>query len=251
MDTHRPPARPLSDDDIAELGQLLDSIAEPLEPLDISALDGYLCAVLLQPRPVPATEWLRWVCDSEAGRPVSGPAARRIAELAQRRHVELERAITARQWFDPWVFEVDLEDGGDEADEGDEGDEGDDGRGADGAADDLPVTALVQPWVAGFSLATQRFPELLATADPALVEPLAVLYAVFDPEDLEDADGLRELIETLAPPADLSEAVEDLVRSVLLIADVTRPRSPAAQPGRGRRPARGAPARPGRPRSPR
>ncbi|MGA1288505.1 MAG: YecA family protein [Rubrivivax sp.] len=231
MDTHPTPPSPLSDDDIAELGQCLDAIEEPLEPIDISALDGYLCAVLLQPRPVPATEWLRWVCDSEEGRPAPGPTARRIAELAQRRHAELDRAIASRQWFDPWVFEFDDE----------SGDEG---------TADLPPAALVQPWVAGFSMATQRFPDLLALADPALLEPLAVLYAVFDPEDLEDADGLRELIDTLEPPADLAEAVEDLVRSVLLIADVSRPRAPAARTGGGRRGARGAPARPGRPRSP-
>ena len=106
MDTQRPPSRPLSDADIAELGQLLDSIEEPLEPLDISALDGYLCAVLLQPRPVPMAEWVRWVCDSESGNPVPGSAAQRISELAQRRHAELDRAISSRQWFDPWVFEV-------------------------------------------------------------------------------------------------------------------------------------------------
>ena len=229
MDTQRPPSRPLSDADIAELGQLLDSIEEPLEPLDISALDGYLCAVLLQPRPVPMAEWVRWVCDSESGNPVPGSAAQRISELAQRRHAELDRAISSRQWFDPWVFEVEDEDEGDEA-------------------ADLPPTALVQPWVAGFSLATQRFPGLLATGDPALVEPLAVLYVVFDAEDLEDADGLRELIETLEPPADLAEAVEDLVRSVLLIADVTRPRAPASRAGGPRRPGRGATPRAGKPR---
>lgn len=232
MDTHPTPSSPLSDDDIAELGQCLDSIAEPFEPLDISALDGYLCGVLLQPRPVAAADWLRWVCDSEQGKPVAGPAARRIGELAQRRHAELDRAIATRQWFDPWVFEFDEE-------------EGDDG------AADLPPAALVQPWVAGFSMATQRFPDLLATADPALVEPLAVLYAVFDPEDLEDADGLRELIETLEPPADLAEAVEDLVRSVLLMADVSRPRAPAPRAGGARRAGRGVPPRSAKTRSPR
>ncbi len=232
MDTHPTPSSPLGDDEIAELGQLLDSIEGPLEPLDISALDGYLCAVLLQPRPVPPSEWLRWVCDSEAGQPVPGLAARRIADLVLRRHAELDRAIASRQWFDPWVFEVDDDDGD------------------DGTAD-LPPAALVQPWVAGFSMATQRFPELLAMADPALVEPLAVLYAVFDPDDLEDADGLRELIETLEPPGDLAEAVEDLVRSVLLIADVSRPRAPASRAGGSRRPGRGASSRSGRPRPPR
>jgi uncharacterized protein len=71
---------------------------------------------------------------------------------------------------------------------------------------------------------------------------LAVLYAAFDPEDLEDAQALLEEIETLEPPATLEEAVEDLVTSVLRLADVARPgraavlRPPQRQPRPPRRP---------------
>ena len=49
----------LSERDIDELQTLLDSVPTPLEPLDVSMLDGFLCAVLLQPRPVPAAQWCR------------------------------------------------------------------------------------------------------------------------------------------------------------------------------------------------
>ena len=41
------------------------------------------------------------------------------------------------------------------------------------------------------------------------------------PDDPEDADELIDLIETLEPPADLTEAVEELVRATLLMADVS------------------------------
>jgi uncharacterized protein len=75
---------------------------------------------------------------------------------------------------------------------------------------------------------------------PELAEPLAVLYRCFDPEDLEDAEELLALIEELEPPADLAEAVESLVNSVLLLADVTRPLAST-------RPRRAAPPRPRRP----
>ena len=196
-------ATPLSDDEVSELEQLLDSLPAPLEPLDISALDGYLCGVLLQPRPVPAAQWLRWVGDVEGQALPPGPQAERLALLAQRRHAELDRAIAQRQWFDPWVFEVDDE--------------------------DLAPSDLTLPWVAGFAAAMDHFDGLMALDHPGLLEPLAVLYAAFDPDDLEDADELLALIETLEPPATLAEAVEDLVRSVLLLADVSRPR---ALPGR-------------------
>jgi uncharacterized protein len=47
------------------------------------------------------------------------------------------------------------------------------------------------------------------------------------------------VIETIEPPADLAEAVQDLVRAVMLIADVTRPRAarpPQRHPQRALRP---------------
>lgn len=211
---------PLGDAEIAELEDLLAALPAPAQPLDASALDGYLCGVLLQPQPVPAVDWLPRVADADGAPVPDTPAWRRIAALARRRHAELGRAIDARAWFDPWVFEVD-----------EAGDEG------------PPPTAsqLAQPWVAGFSLALECFPGLAALDDRALQEPLAVLFAMIDPEDLEDAGPLGPIIETLEPPSTLAEAVEDLVRSVLLIADVTRPR------GAGR----AAPARRGPPRRPR
>jgi uncharacterized protein len=216
MNAAAPLAAPLSDAELTELEQLLDSLPAPLEPLDISALDGYLCGVLLQPQPVPAAQWLRWVGDVEGQALPPGPQAQRLAALAQRRHDELDRAIAQRQWFDPWVFEVDA--------------------GAD--AHDLSPSELTLPWVAGFAAAMDRFGGLLALDHPGLLEPLAVLYAGFDPEDLEDADELLAVIETLEPPSSLDEAVEDLVRSVLLLADVSRPRSsgPARRPRPPRRP---------------
>jgi uncharacterized protein len=60
-----------------------------------------------------------------------------------------------------------------------------------------------------------------------------VLYSHFDPEDLEDADDLLPLIDELEPAATLADAVEDLVRCSLLLADVTRPR-PTRRPVRRR-----------------
>ena len=199
---------PLDDQDLERLAALLDALPPPLEPLDVSALDGFLCGVLLQPRPVPAAQWLPSVTDVE-GRPTPpGPAVTELLALVQRRHAELDQAIGQRQWFDPWVFPLDDEDS---------------------------PTDSVLPWVAGFAAAMDRFPALMAVEDPELIEPLALLYLHFDPADLEDAEALAAVIETLEPPADLGEAVQDMVRAVMLIADVTRPRI-AVRPATPRRP---------------
>jgi len=206
---------PLDDKDLGRLGALLDALPAPLEPLDESALDGFLCGVLLQPRSVPAVQWQRYVLDVE-GRPVPpGPAVAELLAFVQRRHAELDQAIGQRQWFDPWVFPLDDE--------------------------DAPSDSVL-PWVAGFAAAMDHFPALMAVEDPELIEPLALLYLHFDPADLEDADALAAVIETLEPPADLAEAVQDMVRAVMLIADVTRPRI-VARPATPRRP---APRRPRR-----
>jgi uncharacterized protein len=213
MPTSAPPLPPLGDAERDQLEALLDALPPPLEPLDLSALDGVLVGVLLQPRPVPRERWLRHVTDA-AGRPLpAGLNVDAATDLAQRRHAELDRAIAARRWFDPWVFELEADDSGDTC---------------------LP-SQVVLPWVAGFAAALDAFPALLQIDDEALREPLATLYAHFDPEDLEDAGELSALIEQIAPPESVAEAVEDLVRCTLLLADVSRPQATAARRPASRR----------------
>jgi uncharacterized protein len=77
-----------------------------------------------------------------------------------------------------------------------------------------------------------RFPGLMHSDAAQLMEPLALIYMHFDPQDLEDADALQQMIATLEPPDDLAEAVQDIVRSVMLLADVTRPRTATRAPRR-------------------
>ena len=201
--------RPLSERELDELQALLDSVPPPLEPLDVGTLDGFLCGVLVQPRPVPAGQWWPRVTDVD-GRPLpAGFDATRIRELVQRRHAELADAISRRRWFDPWVFEL-----SDPVDADDELDADEEFAGAGAASLDA-----VYPWVAGFATALELFPELTHLPAEALTEPLALLYRHLDPDDLEDADDLLAEIESLEPPADLGEAVEGLVRATLLLAD--------------------------------
>jgi uncharacterized protein len=191
---------PLSDVDLARLEALLDGLPAPLQPLDVCALDGYLCGVLLQPRRPSPAQWLPLVLDIEGQPAPKNQAVLDLQALVQRRHAELDQAISNRQWFDPWIYQLD---------------------------GDASPAECVLPWVAGFAAAMEAYPELMANTDPELVEPLALLFMHFDAQDLEDADALLEVIETLEPPKDLAEAVQDLVRALMLIADITRPRQTA------------------------
>ncbi|MBQ0937722.1 YecA/YgfB family protein [Ideonella paludis] len=213
------PLSPLNEDEMSELDAALDAIPAPLEPLDLSMLDGYLVGVLLQPQAVPPEQWFAHVVDVD-GRPApKGFNTARLQALATRRHAELNRAIHHRQWFDPWVFELE---------------------------EDEDPLQTVMPWVAGFATAMEFFPALTNLDSADVLEPLAVLYRSFDPDDLEDADELLAMIEELEPPNDLAEAVEALVSSSLLLADVSRPqpKKPAAvrrppNPGAARRASQG------------
>ncbi len=203
----RPALAPLDEREIDELQSLLDAVPAPLEPLDVSMLDGFLCGLLVQPLRLPASRWLAHVTDVDGRALPRGMDPTRLHALVARRHAELDDAIARRQWFDPWVFEL----------------EGDDEIGSNDGDEAPPEVDAVYPWVAGFATAMELFPELMQRDAQSLTEPLALLYRHLSPDDLEDADDLLAEIETLEPPQDLSEAVECLVRATLLLADVGRP----------------------------
>jgi uncharacterized protein len=223
------PWRPLDEAEMAHLQKMLDRVPAPLEPLDVSMLDGYLVGVLLQPKAVPTFDWSRHVLDSEEGRsPPAGFDSKSLIALVKRRYQQLNQAITQRQWFDPWVFELEAED-----------------KAEDGGAwdiDEASPSEVLFPWVAGFSLACELFPDLMRKSPADLLEPLAAIFRHIDPDDLEDADDLLEAIDSMEPAANLDEAVESLVSACLMLADVSRPQAAptAAQKPPARR---GAPAR--------
>jgi uncharacterized protein len=195
---------PLDDREIGELQALLDAVPPPLAPLDVSSLDGFLCGVIVQPVVIASARWLRYVGDEDGRALPAGFDARRLHALVSRREAELRRAIGRREWFDPWVFELDDVAAGAASDAG------------ESAASNDPAYA----WVAGFAAALETFPGLLGADEAALTGPLALLYRHLDADDLEDADALLAEIESLEPPADLAAAVEELVRATLLLADV-------------------------------
>ena len=197
-----PKLSPLSERELGQLQDLLDAVPAPLEPLDLPALDGYLCGVLVQPGRIAPARWLAHVTDADARPMPPGHDAAPLLALVKRRHAELEAAIGQRRWFDPWVFEVDAAEHPD------------------------PVRAAVFPWVAGVAAAFELFPGTMQLPPEATLEPLALLYQHVDADDLEDADELLAEIDSLEPPADLTEAVEQLVRAILLLADAAAAERP-------------------------
>jgi hypothetical protein len=123
-----PPAHDLTDDEFAELDALLAETPEPLEPLDVAMLDGYLCGVIVQPVLLEPPTWLAHVFDFDA-RPLpegTDPGwLERVTALIHRRHAALNRALAEDGAFEPLILEPDDDVDEGEAPAGDEDDEGD------------------------------------------------------------------------------------------------------------------------------
>jgi uncharacterized protein len=208
-------AQDLTDEEFAELDELLAKTPEPLEPVDAVMLDGYLCGVLVQPVLIEPAAWLAHVFDFD-GRPLPDDTdaawRERTTALILRRHAALNRAMLEDGWFDPLVLEFD-----DEAGEG--GTHAPDP--GDPAAGLSPISQSLMPWVAGFQHACLTFPDLAEMPDDAVMAALARLYRHLPAETVEE----REVVETLErehPLATLDEAMEDLVVTVADLYDLTR-----------------------------
>jgi uncharacterized protein len=72
-------------------------------------------------------------------------------------------------------------------------------------------------------MGVERFALSLPGPRHAADEPLALIYRFLDPEDWPDVAAISAVIDELEPAATLDDAVEDLVRAVLLLADLTGP----------------------------
>lgn len=204
-------AQDLSDAEFEELQGLLARTPEPFEPLDVVMLDGFLASVIVQPVLLAPEAWLPHVFDFDA-QPLPedvDPAWReRTTALVLRRHAALRRQIAEDAWFDPVVLEPD---------------DWDPPATDDPAASLNPVSQAVYPWVAGFQLGLDAFPDLLEQPDTGIDLALARLYRHLPPMGDED----RELIATMdrdLPLATLDDAIDDLIQVVVELSDLTEKR---------------------------
>ena len=199
----------LNDAELDELAALLDATPEPLQPLDLPMLDGYLAGVLVQPRVVTREEWLAPVFDFERrALPADADAAwqARTVALIERRRDALNAGISEDGFFDPVVVDVDQLPPASEYE-----------------AVQSPISRALLPWVAGFQWAQECFPELEASADDAVGAALARLYRHLPPQDDDD----RALLATLdagQPLTDLDAAIDDLVAATVELWDLTAER---------------------------
>lgn len=210
----------LTDAEFAELDELLAATPEPLQPLDASMLDGYLCGVIVQPRLIEPDEWLPNIFDYDGGLLPDSVDAQwldKLTQLVQRRHAALNRGLVEDGWFDPVILEIDEN----EKPEPLPDDASEEERSARASYDDLgAISRALMPWVAGFQHAALCFPELADMSDDAVTAALARLYRHLPAETPEE----KEVVATLNrehPLKDLDDAIEELVVTVADLADLT------------------------------
>ena len=207
-------ARDLTDDEFAELDELLEQTPEPLTPCDAVMLDGYLAGVLVQPVLLQPEAWLPHVFDFE-GAPlpddVDAGWLERTKALILRRYAALNRQMVEDGWFDPLVLEFDEENPPEPPPEGT----------PDPMAGLHPVSQSLMPWVAGFQHATICFPDLIEMPDDAVMAALARIFRHLPAETDEE----KEVVATLdreQPLTTLEDAIEDMVVAVADLQDLTR-----------------------------
>lgn len=150
-----PPARPLNDDELDELDDLLLSRPMPRYAMDVTMLDGFFAALVLHPHPAMPDEYLRWVWDSERGEDpptFSSPQdAARAIELIMRHYANVSQAIQDDR-YEPLFYLLPQDDGSNFFD--------------------------AEGWACGFILATSLFTEpwdTLFEDRPDLVTPMELL----------------------------------------------------------------------------
>ncbi|MFG6447897.1 UPF0149 family protein [Roseateles sp. BYS180W] len=220
----------LSDAEFNELDDLLEAAPAPLEPLNATMVDGYLCGVLVQPRVIGVDELLAPIFDFD-GRPLPDDVdtawLQRVQALVARRHAALNQSMVEQGWFFPLLPDLEAED--EPAAEAPTTDATDavapteplEGQAkSEGEAPRSIVTETLMPWVLGFYHACTVFPQLHDSTEDSVEMLLARLYRHLPAETEEE----RQVVATLDqdhPLKNVDEAIEDLVLNVVELLSAT------------------------------
>jgi uncharacterized protein len=101
---------PLTNQEIEELDGFLLSDGGRENAMDVSGVDGFLCAVLSGPNVIMPSEWMRWVWDSAEGKQspefTSEKQAQRILDLLMRHANDIAVTLTQfPQYYEPLFLE--------------------------------------------------------------------------------------------------------------------------------------------------
>lgn len=201
--------RPLNDEQINRLDELLATTPENFDTFDVSMLDGYLSAIaLLNPALENEADWYPYIFDVEA-RDIQVDQPQEVHQLILQRYQEIQAYQAQREFYNPIIFPL----------------EDDNGK---------PILSkegieALTPWATGFYAALSQFGDRIEPTEE-IENSLCKIHRhlELDPEDedYEQLKATREDIEKNQPLKGLEDAMVDMMQGVLDIARLNRPNKP-------------------------
>lgn len=204
--------RPLTDEDINQLDDLLATSSCGDDTFDVSMLDGFLSAIaLLNPPLQDESEWYPYIFNEE-GTPCEVDEPETVKRLVCQRLQEIRAFQAQRQFYNPIIFPLEDEDGNQVT-------------GVDGLA-------ALEPWAMGFYNALAQYSDRVDVTE-AIEAQLCRIHRFLE-LDQEDPDyeqnlAIRQAVEKEHPVHSLEEGMLEMMRGVTEIAKLNLPNKPVSR----------------------
>ena len=204
--------RPLTDEDINQLDDLLATSSCGDDTFDVSMLDGFLSAIaLLNPPLQDESEWYPYIFNEE-GTPCEVDEPETVKRLVCQRLQEIRAFQAQRQFYNPIIFPLEDEDGNQVT-------------GVDGLA-------ALEPWAMGFYNALAQYSDRVDVTE-AIEAQLCRVHRFLE-LDQEDPDyeqnlAIRQAVEKEHQVQSLEEGMLEMMQGVIEIAKLNLPNKPVSR----------------------
>ena len=204
--------RPLTDEDINQLDDLLATSSCGEDTFDVSMLDGFLSAIaLLNPPLKEDSEWYPYIFNEE-GSACEIDEPETVKRLITQRLQEIRAFQAQRHFYNPIVFPL-------------EDEEGKQVTGPDGLA-------ALEPWAMGFYNALAQYSDRVNVTE-AIEAQLCRIHRFLELDE-EDPDyqqnlAIRRAVEKEHPVHSLEEGMLEMMQGVIEIAKLNLPNKPVSR----------------------
>ena len=204
--------RPLTDEDINRLDELLATSSSGEDTFDVSMLDGFLSAIaLLNPPLKEEAEWYPYIFNEE-GTDCEVDEPETVKRLVTQRLQEIRAFQAQRQFYNPIIFPL-------------EDENGEPVTGADGIA-------ALEPWAMGFYNALAQYSDRVDVTE-AIEAQLCRIHRFLELDesdpDYEQNMAIRAAVEKEHPVRNLEEGMLEMMKGVIEIARLNLPNKPVSR----------------------
>lgn len=204
--------RPLTDEDINRLDELLATSSSGDDTFDVSMLDGFLSAIaLLNPPLKEEPEWYPYIFNEE-GSDCEVDEPETVKRLVTQRLQEIRAFQAQRQFYNPIIFPL-------------EDENGEPVTGADGIA-------ALEPWAMGFYNALAQYSDRVDVTE-AIEAQLCRIHRFLELDesdpDYEQNMAIRAAVEKEHPVRNLEEGMLEMMKGVIEIARLNLPNKPVSR----------------------